>query len=125
VAVLGNRALTPIEIIPPSGGEFDYENKYNGKTAELCPPEHITAAQQATVQKLAVQIHNLLGCRDLSRSDFILDASGTFYALETNTLPGMTSQSLYPKAAQASGIGFTELVDRLTRMALARRKATA
>lgn len=120
VGVLGDTALPPVEIIPPKGGEFDYENKYNGKTTELCPPEHLTAAQQQTVQKLAIQAHHVLGCRDLSRTDFIMDPSGIFYVLETNTLPGMTDQSLVPKAALAAGISMQQLVNRLVHMALSR-----
>ncbi|HSX29360.1 MAG TPA: D-alanine--D-alanine ligase [Candidatus Saccharimonadales bacterium] len=120
VGVLGETALPPVEIVPPEGGEFDYDNKYNGKTVELCPPVHITPGEQWKVQKLAVRIHHALGCRDLSRTDFILDNAGTFYALEINTLPGMTDQSLVPKEAAAAGIPMTQLVDTLVAMALAR-----
>lgn len=120
VGVLGETALPPVEIIPPKGAEFDYENKYNGKTTELCPPKHLTSTQQQTAQTLAVEVHHILGCRDISRTDFIMDASGTLYTLETNTLPGMTDQSLVPKAAETAGISMQELTDRLLHMALTR-----
>nr|AIA13352.1 ATP-grasp domain protein [uncultured bacterium] len=120
VGVVGDDAMPAIEIIPPEGGEFDYDNKYNGKTAELCPPVHVTPGQQYKVQKLAAKVHHVLGCRDLSRTDFIMDGSGAFYALELNTLPGMTDQSLLPKAAAAAGMSMEDLVDKLVRAAIKR-----
>lgn len=120
VAVLDRTPLTPVEIIPPEGGEFDYENKYNGKTRELCPPEHVDEAAQAKAKEWALKAHELTGCQDLSRTDIIIREDGTQIILETNTLPGMTDQSLYPKAAAASGIPFANLVDQLVRMAKTR-----
>lgn len=120
VAVLDSTPLTPVEIIPPEGGEFDYENKYNGKTRELCPPEHLDDTAQALAKDLALKAHKLTDCQDLSRTDIIVREDGSQIILETNTLPGMTDQSLYPKAAAASGIPFDELIDRLVRMAKAR-----
>lgn len=121
VAVLGDRALPVIEIIPPESGEFDYENKYNGKSRELCPPEHIPEATQIELQNLALQAHNLAGCRDFSRTDIMITPDGALYILETNTIPGMTDQSLFPKAAAAAGIPMEELVNQLVQMALARQ----
>lgn len=120
VAVLDTTPLTPVEIIPPEGGEFDYENKYNGKTRELCPPEHLDDEAQTLAKDLALKAHKLTGCQDLSRTDIIVRKDGSQIILETNTLPGMTDQSLYPKAAAASGVPFDELIDRLVTMAKAR-----
>lgn len=120
VGVLEGTALPAVEIIPPSEGEFDYENKYNGKTQELCPPQHISPEVHKQAQELAVQAHQLTGCRDLSRTDMIATKDGRLYILETNTMPGMTDQSLYPKAAAATGISMVELVDRLVKAAQAR-----
>jgi D-alanine-D-alanine ligase len=120
VGVLGKQALPVIEIIPPAGGEFDYENKYNGKTQELCPPVHVAEDLQRQAQNLAEQIHSAAGCRDMSRTDFIIRNDGSIYLLETNTIPGMTSQSLYPKMAATAGISFPDLCDRLVQMALSR-----
>ncbi|HEU4914596.1 MAG TPA: D-alanine--D-alanine ligase [Candidatus Saccharimonadales bacterium] len=117
VGVLGDQALPPVEIIPPEGGEFDYENKYNGKTRELCPAENIGDAAQKKAKSLALRAHAVAGCKDLSRTDIIVRKDGSQVILETNTLPGMTGQSLYPKAAAAAGIGFADLVDRLVAMA--------
>jgi D-alanine-D-alanine ligase len=80
----------------------------------------------ARVQELAVQAHVTLGCRDLSRVDFLVEPGGRIVLLEVNTLPGMTPTSLYPDGAQAAGISFPELVEQLVRRALARgREATA
>lgn len=116
-AVLGDQPLPLVEIIPPTDGEFDYNNKYNGRTQELCPPMHISLELQQKAQVLATRIHNLTGCRHYSRTDMIITRAGEIFVLETNTLPGMTDQSLLPKAAQAAGISMTELVDRLVRFA--------
>lgn len=120
VGVLGETALPVIEIIPPANEEFDYNNKYNGKTQELCPPVHIDKGTQKRAQELAVAIHSLTGARDLSRTDMILRSDGEIVILETNTLPGMTPQSLYPKAAAEAAIPMEELTDQLVQMALAR-----
>jgi D-alanine-D-alanine ligase len=123
VAVLGDEALPVVEIIPPADGEFDYENKYNGATQELCPPKNVNQEMQRQAQALALQVHALTGARDLSRTDMMIAPDDRLVILETNTLPGMTSQSLYPKAAAAAGLDFPELADRLVRMALARKAA--
>jgi D-alanine-D-alanine ligase len=67
-----------------------------------------------------MKAHQALGCRDLSRVDFILDGDGRLQVLEVNTIPGFTSHSLVPMAAARAGISFEELVDRLVMMAMAR-----
>jgi D-alanine-D-alanine ligase len=121
VGVLGDTALPVIEIIPPASGEFDYDNKYNGKTQELCPPKHISANVQKRAQDLALQIHRLCGCRDFSRTDFIVTNTDELRILETNTIPGMTEQSLLPKAAATAGFSMEQTVDQLVKLALARK----
>lgn len=120
VGVLGDESLPVIEIIPPADGEFDYENKYNGATQELCPPVHISTEAQSAAKNLALRIHQLVGARDLSRTDIILTDAGELIVLETNTLPGLTDQSLFPKAAAAAGIPFADAMDKLVKAALAR-----
>lgn len=121
VGVLGDEALPVIEIIPPGSGEFDYENKYNGKTQELCPPEHVGAIVQKQAQELAKQAHVFTGCRDFSRTDILVEtATGKLYLLETNTIPGLTTQSLFPKMAQTAGVAMPELCKQLVEMALSR-----
>ena len=120
VGVLGNRALPVIEIIPPSNGEFDFVNKYNGKTKELCPPKHVSKSDQEIAQQLALTIHRLTGCRDFSRTDMILGRNGSITVLETNTIPGLTEQSLYPKMVAEHGLDMVQLVDQLVHTAIGR-----
>jgi D-alanine-D-alanine ligase len=119
IGVLLEEALPVIEIIPPAGLTFDYENKYNGATQELCPPQNVSAGLQQKSQALALQIHKLTGCRDFSRTDIII-SNDQLYVLETNTIPGMTEQSLLPKAAATAGYTMPVMVDRLVKAALAR-----
>ena len=120
VAILGSRSLPVIEIIPPTDQEFDYENKYNGATQELCPPVHVSHSAQAQAQDLAARIHELTGCRDMSRTDIIISDDGRQYILETNTIPGLTDQSLLPKAAATAGIDMPSMCEQLVNAALAR-----
>lgn len=122
VAILGAEALPVIEIVPPAGDEFNYKNKYNGKTHELCPPVSIGFEVQKRAQQLALQIHTMLGANDLSRTDMILDETGALWVLETNTIPGLTDQSLLPKAAAAGGYSMVDLVRNLVEAALARSR---
>lgn len=121
IGVLGETVLPVIEIVPPESGEFDYENKYNGATRELCPPENIDYHVQQAAQELAVKIHKLCGCRDMSRTDMIVADDNSLTVLETNTIPGLTEQSLLPKAAAAAGLSMSELCDQLVKLALKRR----
>jgi D-alanine-D-alanine ligase len=121
VGVLGEQPLPVIEIIPPESGEFDYENKYNGMTQELCPPLHVNESLQQQAQEITLHVHKLCNCRDLSRSDFIITKNGEIYLLETNTIPGMTEQSLFPKAAAAAGMPMAEAMEKLVQLALARK----
>jgi D-alanine-D-alanine ligase len=120
VAVLKQTALPVIEIVPPADQEFDYENKYSGATQELCPPKSVSQSYQTAAQRLAETIHKLCGCRDMSRTDIIIDQTGQLYVLETNTIPGLTNQSLMPKAAATIDIDMPKLCDRLVQATLAR-----
>ncbi len=119
--VLIDGALPIVEIVPPTDGEFDYENKYNGRTRELCPPESLSLDIQTAAQKLALDIHKFVGARDMSRTDMIATESGELYVLETNTIPGLTDQSLFPKAAAAAGFDMPTLVTKLVESARNRR----
>jgi D-alanine-D-alanine ligase len=118
VPVLGTTALPVIEIVPPQGMEFDYENKYNGETQEFCPPQNIDAAKQQEAQRLAERIHQEVGARHLSRTDIIIDNEGKMWVLELNTIPGLTDQSLFPKAAAVAGINMQQLVEQFLQLAL-------
>ena len=119
VGIVGEEALPIVEIIPP-GGTYDYHAKYvSNETRYVVNPE-LPAGAQERLQADGMEAHRALGCRDLSRVDFILDAAGVPWVLEVNTIPGFTSHSLLPKAAAAAGIDFDALCDRLARMAMAR-----
>jgi D-alanine-D-alanine ligase len=116
VPVLGETALPVIEIIPPQGKEFDYDNKYNGESQELCPPLHVDELKQQEAQRLVEKIHKEVGARHLSRTDIIIDHEGKMWVLELNTIPGLTEQSLFPKAAAVAGINMQQLVQQFLRM---------
>lgn len=109
VPILEGVDLPVIEIVPPDNGVFDYDNKYNGQSRELCPPQHVGHDLQLQASKVAAQIHELFGCRDLSRTDIIIDGS-ELVVLEINTMPGMTEQSLFPLAARTAGLSMKQLV---------------
>jgi D-alanine-D-alanine ligase len=106
-------ALPPIEIIPADGG-FDYTAKYLAKaTQEICPGR-FTPEITAEIMDQALKAHHALSCRGYSRSDFIVSDKEPIY-LETNTLPGLTKASLYPKALKAHGIEFADFLrDQIT-----------
>ena len=112
-------ALPPIEIIPGEGN-FDYAAKYLLKsTQEICPGR-FSSEVTAALQDQALRAHRALSCGGYSRSDFIVTDKGPIY-LETNTLPGLTKSSLYPKALKAQGIEFADFLRDL--IVLAERRA--
>ena len=102
-------ALPPVEIIPGEG-VFDYTAKYLLKsTQEICPGR-FTPEITTQLQDNAMKAHRALSCRGYTRSDFIVSANGIVY-LETNTLPGLTKASLYPKALNARGVAFADFLN--------------
>src|SRR6478752_9507172 len=101
-------SLPPIEIVPAEGA-FDYTAKYLLKsTQEICPGR-FSPEVTSQLQDQAMRAHKALSCTGYSRSDFIVSAKGLIY-LETNTLPGLTAASLYPKALKAQGIEFSDFL---------------
>jgi len=116
VPVLDGKALPVIEIIPPQNEEFDYENKYNGRTQELCPPKNVSEPAQEKAQRLAEKVHTVMGARHLSRVDIMIDKNNDLYVLEINTMPGMTSGSLYPKSAKQAGMDMPALVRKFVEL---------
>lgn len=112
VGILRNQALPVVEIIPPEGGWFDYQNKYWGKTEEIPHAPSIAPSLRKLTQQIALKIHQTLNLGPYSRIDFIV-SEGKPYILEVNTIPGLTSSSLFPKAAQATGISFPKLLDKI------------
>lgn len=112
VPIFDKLALPVIEIIPPQNGEFDYANKYNGRTQELCPPKSVGKEIQYRAQRLAEEVHEVLGARHFSRVDIMIGDDSRLVVLELNTIPGMTEQSLYPKSAAVAGISMPELMKK-------------
>lgn len=115
------RALPATRIEAPGAAFYDYEARYApGKSVHVCPAPY-PPALLAEIQRMAVAAHVALGCRDLSRVDFVCAPdSGTLTVLEVNTMPGFTPTSLYPEAAAISGLSFAELCSRLVQAAVAR-----
>jgi D-alanine-D-alanine ligase len=112
-------SLPPIEIVPADGG-FDYTAKYLLKsTQEICPGRFAPAIS-AQIMDQALKAHRALSCMGYSRTDFIVSQNGPVY-LETNTLPGLTKASLYPKALKAQGIEFADFLH--DQIALAAKRA--
>ena len=110
-------ALPVVEIIPPpSNLFFDYPSKYSGKSAEICPSGFKNDIKKE-IESLATLAHQTLNCRHYSRSDFIISKKG-IYLLETNTLPGLTAESLLPKSLEAVGLSFPNFIDHLITIAL-------
>lgn len=114
-------ALPPVEICPPDSAEFfDYQVKYDGSTNEICPAE-FSDAMLKKIRETAVAAHTALGCRDYSRVDMMLRGID-LYVLEVNTLPGLTRESLFPKAAAAVGMSFAQLLNHLLTNAWERKR---
>ncbi len=117
VAILGQEALPVVEIIPEHG-IYDYECKYtSGKSNYICPAK-LTVDMTKRLQTLGQRVFNALGCYGYGRVDFRMNSEGECYCLEANTLPGMTSTSLVPKAAAAISIDFAELIERICLLAI-------
>jgi D-alanine-D-alanine ligase len=117
VSILGQQPLPVIEIIPVSGF-YDYESKYqSGKTQYVCPAE-ISKEMTTKLQEYGLQAYNAIGCSGYARVDFRMNGGGEVFCLEVNTLPGMTSTSLVPKAAKEIGIDFNELIEKIIKTTL-------
>jgi len=131
-AVLGNHleekliALPPIEIVARREGFFTWKEKYDSDGAEeICPPRSLTDEAVGRVREVAVASHRALACDGLTRTDMMLDAGGTPFVLEVNTIPGFTERSLVPKAAAAAGIPFPDLCATVVEAGLRRAEALA
>jgi len=122
-AVLGNddpEASIPGEIVP-SREFYDYEAKYLDEGSKALIPAPLTASQAAEVQRLSIAAFRAVDGAGMARVDFLIAGeSGEMYVNEVNTIPGFTTISMYPKMWEASGVSYTELVDRLITLALER-----
>lgn len=115
-------ALPTILIKPATGKIFDYTSKYSpGGAEEICPAP-IPDGLAKRIQGMALAAHNALGCQGYSRADFIVPENGDPVLLEVNTLPGMTPTSLLPQEAEAIGLSFEQLIQRLIDLGMARKR---
>jgi D-alanine-D-alanine ligase len=119
VSVLGNdqpAASVPGEIVP--GKEFyDYTAKYLDEGSQLIIPAKLNKAETKKIQQLAISAFKAVDCSGLSRVDFLMDPKNRkIYLNEINTMPGFTAISMYPKLWAASGLGYSELIERLIRL---------
>ena len=121
VALLEDRALPSIEIIPKTGF-YDYANKYQPGAAEEVCPAQIPQEWEQRIGQSALAVFRTLGLGVYSRADFIVTEDGTPYFLEINTLPGMTPTSLVPQEAAAVGIDYPSLCERIINASLEARK---
>ncbi|HEX6230519.1 MAG TPA: D-alanine--D-alanine ligase [Actinomycetota bacterium] len=123
VGMLGGTGPLPLVEIVPKSGVFDYAARYTPGVTEYYAPARLSPEVSAACQAEAGRAFDALGLRDVSRADVMVDAGGRPWIVDVNVSPGMTDTSLLPMAAQASGIGFEELCDRVLRLALERAGA--
>jgi len=108
--------LPVVEIVPTGDDFFSYDAKYSGTSREICPG-NFTRVETEEIKRAAKIAHKALGLRHYSRSDFIVSPKGVYY-LETNTLPGLTGDSLLPRPLAAIGVGFDHFLTHLLDLAL-------
>ena len=111
VGILDGKTLPIVEIIP-NEGFYDYKNKYQGNTREVCPAE-ISKKAAKKAAEATLRGFEALRLRGYARFDYILDETDKVWCLEANTLPGMTPLSLLPMAAKAAGISYEELCEKI------------
>ncbi len=117
--ILNGEALPLVEIVPKSG-VYDYDAKYLTHDTEYICPAKLAAQLEDRIKAIALRVFDVLHGYGYARVDFRVDKDGNPYVLEMNTLPGMTSTSLLPKAAAAAGLNFKELIERMLDGALRR-----
>ncbi|MDD2676330.1 MAG: D-alanine--D-alanine ligase [Methylacidiphilaceae bacterium] len=121
VGILGEELL-PIVEIRPKTGFYDYRNKYTTGASDYLCPAPLAPGQARAAAEAALAGYRALGCTVYGRVDLFLDADGKPWVLEVNTIPGMTETSLLPKAAQAAGIAFPQLCERVLRLSWLKRQ---
>lgn len=117
IGILGKEVLPVLEI-KPKNKYYDYECKYTDGMSEYQVPAKIDTKVAKRMQTDAIKAFDAIGCKDYARIDFLLNEKNEYYCLEINTLPGMTSHSLVPKAAAHIGIDFTSLIEKIVLLAL-------
>lgn len=122
VSVVGDEPLPVVEVIPRSGDSYDFEARYEiGRTSFVCPAE-LGGTETAAVTEAALGAYEALGCTGFSRVDLILGPEGP-RVLEVNAIPGLTDTSLLPQAAEAAGMSFEQLVEKILDLAIAPTRA--
>ena len=117
VSILGDEPLPVVEAILLEGDRYDFEARYEiGRTRFVCPAE-LSAEEERTVTEAALATYRALGCTGFARVDLILGSEGP-WLLEANAIPGLTDTSLLPQAAEAAGLSFEQLVERILDLAL-------
>jgi D-alanine-D-alanine ligase len=120
VSILDGRPLPVVEAVPQGDEFYDFEARYEiGRTSFVCPAQ-LPGDLTARAQGLAQRTYELLGCEAFARVDLMLDESGDLTVLEANPIPGLTETSLLPQAAEAAGISFDRLVERIVELSLER-----
>jgi len=118
VGILGNKPLPIVEIIPKHDF-YDYECKYSEGMSTYVVPAQLPNSLARKIQKDALKIYHALDCKNYARVDFRLNENNEHFLLEVNTLPGLTSTSLLPKAAKVAGLSFPSLIEIIINLALA------
>src|SRR5690242_8038561 len=117
VSILGDEPLPVVEAILLEGDRYDFEARYEiGRTRFACPAE-LSAEEERAVTEVALATYRALGCTGFARVDLILGDEGP-WLLEANAIPGLTDTSLLPQAAEAAGLSFEQLVERILDLAL-------
>jgi D-alanine-D-alanine ligase len=119
VSILDGEALPAVEIVPKHGA-YDFAARYTPGATDFYAPARLPDDVLERCATIALAAYELAGCRHLARADLLVDLDGQPWLLELDTSPGMTETSLVPLAAQAAGIAFEDLCERLLSLAVAR-----
>lgn len=117
----GPLALPAAEVVVHDGGPYDYEARYTAGATDFFVPARLSAEIAGRVGEVAVRVHEVLGLRDVSRSDLVVDGDGIVHFLEVNVSPGLTETSLLPMSVAAAGLDLGVLFRDLLQQALVRR----
>ena len=119
IGFLKGQALGIVEVVP-EGGVYDYTRKYSAGKTEYRFPAVLDFEVEEEIRKMAKLAYDSSSCRDFARIDFMISEDGIPYFLEINTLPGLTTTSLFPKSAHCSGYDFSKLAQKLLEGAMSR-----
>ena len=117
VSILDGEVLPVVEAAPTESATYDFEARYEVGGATFTCPARLSPEDEESVRETALAAYEALGCSEFSRVDLILGEEGPS-VLEVNAIPGLTETSLLPQAAEAAGIGFDALIERLLDMAV-------